>query len=95
LETLVMRQEQPGASEPLRPLVFHKQIPFQPTMKSGFPHHRDSWISAAATSWVALALTYAAPVGAAPGRPAVSQQPPSVRTPQGERKIDFAQQIKG
>jgi hypothetical protein len=74
--------------------VARRAFPFQPTMKSGFPYHRDSWISAAATSWAVLALTYAAPVGAASGQPAVAQQPPPVRTPQGERKIDFAQQIK-
>ena len=74
--------------------VARRAFPFQPTMRSGFPYHRDSWISAAATSWAALALTYAAPVGAASGRPAVAQQPPPVRTPRGERKIDFAQQIK-
>ena len=34
-----------------------RAFPFQPTMNSGFPHHRDSWISAAATSWAVLALT--------------------------------------
>ncbi len=28
-----------------------------PTMNSGFPHGRDSWISAAATSWAVLALS--------------------------------------
>src|SRR4051794_24327461 len=74
--------------------VARRAFPFQPTMKSGFPHHRDSWISAAATSWAVLALAQAAPVGAAPGRPAVARQPPPVRTPQGERKVDFARQIK-
>jgi ankyrin repeat protein len=34
-----------------------RAFPFQPTMKSGFPHGRDSWISAAATSWAVLALS--------------------------------------
>ncbi len=28
-----------------------------PTMNSGFPHGRDSWLSAAATSWAVLALS--------------------------------------
>jgi N-acyl-D-amino-acid deacylase len=30
--------------------VLRRAFPFQPTMQSGFPHGRDSWISAAATS---------------------------------------------
>ncbi|MBI3850565.1 MAG: ankyrin repeat domain-containing protein [Verrucomicrobia bacterium] len=37
--------------------VRRRAFPFQPTMKSGFPHGRDSWISAAATSWAVLALS--------------------------------------
>jgi hypothetical protein len=32
-------------------------FPFQPTMKSGFPHGRDGWISAAAGSWAVMALS--------------------------------------
>jgi ankyrin repeat protein len=36
--------------------VRRRAFPFQPTMNSGFPHGRDSWISAAATSWAVLAL---------------------------------------
>jgi mono/diheme cytochrome c family protein len=89
LRFLLETQEEDGTWH-----VARRAFPFQPTMKSGFPHHRDSWISAAATSWAVLALTYAAPVGAAPGRPAVAQQPPPFRTPKGERKVDFARQIK-
>jgi ankyrin repeat protein len=38
--------------------VRRRAFPFQPTMNSGFPHGRDSWISAAATSWAVLALSY-------------------------------------
>lgn len=38
-------------------LVRRRAFPFQPTMDSGFPHGRDSWISAAATSWAVLALS--------------------------------------
>ena len=74
--------------------VARRAFPFQPTMKSGFPHHRDSWISAAATSWAVLALTQASPVGSASGKPAIAQQTLPVRTPKDEQKIDFAQQIK-
>jgi hypothetical protein len=74
--------------------VARRAFPFQPTMKSGFPHHRDSWISAAATSWAVLALTQVSPVGPASGRAALAQQTLPVRTPENERRIDFAQQIK-
>jgi ankyrin repeat protein len=89
LRFLLETQEEDGTWH-----VARRAFPFQPTMKSGFPHHGDAWISAAATSWAVLALTYAAPVGTAPGQPAVAQQPTPVRTRKGERKIDFAQQIK-
>jgi ankyrin repeat protein len=37
--------------------IRRRAFPFQPTMKSGFPHGRDSWISAMGTSWAALALS--------------------------------------
>jgi len=37
--------------------VRRRAFPFQPTMSSGFPHGRDSWISAAATSWAVMALS--------------------------------------
>jgi len=37
--------------------VQRRAFPFQPTMKSGFPHGRDSWISAAGTSWAVMALS--------------------------------------
>jgi ankyrin repeat protein len=36
--------------------VRRRAFPFQPTMNSGFPHGRDSWISAAGTSWAVMAL---------------------------------------
>jgi len=39
--------------------VRHRAFPFQPTMDSGFPHGRDSWISAAASSWSVMALSMA------------------------------------
>lgn len=41
--------------------VHRRAFPFQPTMKSGFPHGRDSWISAAATSWAVIALSLPEP----------------------------------
>jgi ankyrin repeat protein len=37
--------------------VRRRAFPFQPTMRSGFPHGRDAWISAAATSWAVMALS--------------------------------------
>jgi ankyrin repeat protein len=89
LRFLLERQEEDGTWH-----VARRTFPFQPTMNSGFPHHRDSWISAAATSWAILALTQAAPVGLATGKPAVARATPLVRTPKDEPKIDFAQQIK-
>jgi hypothetical protein len=74
--------------------VARRAFPFQPTMNSGFPHHRDSWISAAATSWAVLALTQVLPVGSASCKPALARQAPQVRMPKNERKIDFRQQVK-
>jgi hypothetical protein len=38
--------------------VRRRAFPFQPTtIRSGFPHGRDPWISAAATSWAVMALS--------------------------------------
>lgn len=39
-------------------LVKARAFPFQPLKDSGFPHGRDQWLSAAGTSWAAMALTY-------------------------------------
>jgi mono/diheme cytochrome c family protein len=89
LRFLLERQEDDGTWH-----VARRAFPFQPTMRSGFPHHRDSWISAAATSWAVLALTRALPVGPASGKPPMAQRTPSVRTPTHERRVDFARQIK-
>jgi hypothetical protein len=89
LRFLLERQEDNGTWH-----VARRAFPFQPTMDSGFPHHRDSWISAAATSWAVLALTRALPVGPAPGKPAAAQQAPPVQTPKNAQAIDFVQQIK-
>jgi ankyrin repeat protein/mono/diheme cytochrome c family protein len=86
---LLERQENDGTWH-----VARRAFPFQPTMKSGFPHHRDSWISAAATSWAVLALTRALPVGSASAKPAAAPQTPSVPMPKHGQKVDFARQIK-
>ena len=37
-------------------LVRTRSNPLQPLKDSGFPHGRDQWISAAGTSWAAMAL---------------------------------------
>ena len=36
-----------------------RSLPVQPLFESGFPHGRDQWISAAGTSWSAMALSLA------------------------------------
>jgi hypothetical protein len=89
LRFLLERQEDDGTWH-----VARRAFPFQPTMKSGFPHHRDSWLSAAATSWVVLALTQVLPVGPATDQPAAMQRTPRVQVPKNVQKIDFARQIK-
>jgi hypothetical protein len=89
LRFLLQRQEDDGTWH-----VARRAFPFQPTMDSGFPHHRDSWISAAATSWAVLALTRALPLGSAPDKPPIAQHTPSLRTPKNERRVDFSRQIK-
>jgi hypothetical protein len=38
-------------------IVRTRSSPVQQLKESGFPHGRDQWISAAATSWAAMALT--------------------------------------
>jgi hypothetical protein len=40
-------------------LVRSRSFPFQPLKDSGFPHGKDQWISAAGTSWAAMALSLA------------------------------------
>jgi hypothetical protein len=89
LRFLLERQEDDGTWH-----VVRRTFPFQPTMNSGFSHHRDSWLSAAATSWAVLALTRTLPVGTAADRPAAVQQKSTVPLPKQEQAIDFAQQIK-
>jgi ankyrin repeat protein len=89
LRFLLERQEDDGTWH-----VIRRTFPFQPTMESGFPHHRDSWISAAATSWAVLAMTRALPVGPASAKPAAVLPTPPVPTPRNGQKIEFVQQIK-
>jgi hypothetical protein len=89
LRFLLERQEEDGTWH-----VARRAFPFQPTMTSGFPHHRDSWISAAATSLAVLALTQALPVGPASGKPAAAPQVPPVPVPKPGQKVDFVRQIK-
>jgi hypothetical protein len=42
-------------------LVRTRAFPFQPLKDSGFPHGRNQWISAAGTSWAAMALSLTLP----------------------------------
>jgi hypothetical protein len=62
-------------------------------MNSGFPHHRNSWISAAATSWAVLALTRVLPVGTATGQPSAPPKPSALQVSEDGQRIDFARQI--
>src|SRR5262249_11133325 len=89
LRFLLQRQQDEGTWH-----VPRRAFPFQPTMGTGFPPHRDSWISAAATSWAVLALTRSLPVGRASDRPVRTWETPPVRTPMDAPKVDFARQIK-
>jgi ankyrin repeat protein len=43
-------------------LVRSRGFGFQPYFETGFPHGRDQFISAAATSWAAIALAYTLPL---------------------------------
>jgi N-acyl-D-amino-acid deacylase len=42
-------------------LVRSRTFPVQPLRDTGFPHGKDQWISAAGTSWAAMALSLALP----------------------------------
>jgi N-acyl-D-amino-acid deacylase len=74
--------------------VVSRAYPFQPTMDSGFPHGRDSWISAAGTSWAVLAMTEALPLGTTTEKPAAVAKKPKNAPPVLAEKVDFARHIK-
>jgi hypothetical protein len=74
--------------------VISRAYPFQPTMDSGFPHGRDSWISAAGTSWAVLAMTEALPPGTTTEKPPAIAKKPKDAPPVAAEKVDFAKQIK-
>jgi Ankyrin repeats (3 copies) len=57
----LMRTQYPDGSW----LVRTRTFPVQPKRDSGFPHGDHQWISAAATSWAAMALALAMPPAAA------------------------------
>lgn len=86
---LLERQERDGAWR-----VARRAFPFQPTMNSGFPYHRDAWISAAATSWAVVALTQSLPEGGAPNRTLAVRQIAQADPPASTQRVDFSQQIK-
>ena len=48
-------------------LVRTRTFPVQPPKDSGFPHGRHQWISAAGTSWAAMALSLALDPQPSPG----------------------------
>ena len=62
-------------------LVRSRTFPVQPLRDSGFPHGRHQWISAAGTSWAAMALALAVPPPDAPSTPQAddSTRPPAKR----------------
>ncbi len=74
--------------------VARRAFPFQPTMHSGFPYHRDGWISGAATSWAVLALSHALPAGEAPSKVVVGQPAPTAPPATGAPRVNFVTQIK-
>jgi hypothetical protein len=85
--------------------VRRRSFPFQPTMDSGFPHGRDSWISAAGTSWALLALARATDVQSTTNRfaasrpqslPAASEPAPSsaVLAQAFASRVDFDRDIR-
>jgi hypothetical protein len=51
-------------------LVRTRSYPVQPMKDTGFPHGRHQWISAAGTSWAAMALALSLP----PAPPGTSDQ---------------------
>jgi len=56
LKFLISTQQEDGSW-----YVKTRALAFQPWFDAGFPHGYDQWISAAATSWASMALTFALP----------------------------------
>ena len=56
VEFLLTNQYQDGSW-----LVRSRSFPTQPYFESGFPFGRHQWVSAAGTSWAALAIAYTLP----------------------------------
>ncbi len=75
--------------------TIRRAFPFQPTMDSGFPHGRESWLSAAATSWAILALAQTLPDSqpVAADRPLAAAPPPR-KAPQEIGQVDFVKHIQ-
>jgi hypothetical protein len=61
--------------------VATRAFPFQPLVDTGFPHGRDQWISAAATSWATIVLLPSA-VSTVPERVAHLKATPTGRAAQ-------------
>jgi ankyrin repeat protein len=80
--------------------VRRRAFPFQPTMASGFPHGRDGWLSAAATSWAVLAMTQAvdpaaAAVTAARSAPqAAGGESAAKPAATARERVDFVREVK-
>ena len=60
----LMRTQHPDGSW----FVRSRSNPFQPYKESGFPHGKHQWISAAGTSWAAMALSLSLPVSSSESR---------------------------
>jgi ankyrin repeat protein len=79
--------------------VSRRAFPFQPTMSSGFPHGRDAWLSASATSWAVMALTQAIAPGTVAGAASTASHVTPVVAPPKDTsvratKVDFVEHIK-
>lgn len=72
-----------------------RAFPFQPTIDSGFPHGRDAWISASATSWATMALAQMLPDNqpVAAHKPLIVS-PVSRKAVQESARVDFVKHIK-
>jgi hypothetical protein len=74
--------------------VARRAFPFQPTMTSGYPHHRDAWISAAGTSWAVMAMTQALPTGTTSDKPPAVAKTHRETAAQLRPSVDFQRSIK-